>query len=453
MQTTRQKNLSVYLSLLVVLLLVVLGSTTPEKQSSYPDGKYFVGSIASPQAWELLHEAARDTLEGRIALRLRTRLHARGVRSPSLQQLMAGILQRQSLLQKKLTVTLTHTDGSDFHIWDVSTQRYPLWITAVFNPSEATFILRTEQIVESLQSDIVPLVPSPEDVTLTASTDNGTIVRVAVTGTARGGEFLETGPLADRIALALESNQLAMTESLLFREARIQSELPFDVGSMKLLSTGRSNFAGSTWSRAYNVRKALSEHVNNILVPPGADFSFNSTLNGRVTLSNGWVMAKVIVRGDEMEMQPGGGICQASTTVYRAILNAGLPVKERRNHSLYVSYYKEFGVGIDATIYPGTQDLIFTNDTGNYLFIQSYTDGNDAYVHLYGTPDGRTVDLQGPYFSYNAPDSLSVNGRKIFSNEIVWLQTVTYADGSVEESQIVSRYKELPHSAKLAYRR
>ncbi|KKW38159.1 MAG: VanW family protein [Candidatus Peribacteria bacterium GW2011_GWB1_54_5] len=155
-------------------------------------------------------------------------------------------------------------------------------------------------------------------------------------------------------------------------------------------------------------------------------------------------MAQVIFEGDQLKPAPGGGICQASTTVYRAIVNAGFPVVERRAHSLYVSYYKKYGVGIDATIFPGTQDLTFLNDTEQPLLIQAYDDGYEAVVNFYGTPDGRTVELQGPYFSTNAPEGMLINDRQVMKNEIVWIQRVNYADGSVKENLILSRYKELP---------
>jgi vancomycin resistance protein YoaR len=147
-------------------------------------------------------------------------------------------------------------------------------------------------------------------------------------------------------------------------------------------------------------------------------------------------------------MAPGGGICQASTTTYRAILNAGLPVIQRRSHSLYVTYYKEYGVGIDATIFPGSQDLTFINDTGNYLLIQAYTDGNEAYVNIYGTPDGRKVAMDGPFFSTNAPSDLIINNRSIRGNEIAWKHYVLYSNGELKTDTIVSAYKSLPSYVK-----
>jgi vancomycin resistance protein YoaR len=102
------------------------------------------------------------------------------------------------------------------------------------------------------------------------------------------------------------------------------------------------------------------------LIAPDAEFSFNDVL-GPVEPGSGFKMEKVIKK-DKAEYELGGGICQVSTTMYRAILQAGLPITERKPHSWKVSYYgQSMGHGLDATIYPGVSDLKFLNDTGNYL--------------------------------------------------------------------------------------
>ena len=104
-------------------------------------------------------------------------------------------------------------------------------------------------------------------------------------------------------------------------------------------------------------------------------------------------------------------------------------------------------MGIDTTIYPGNQDLTFINDTEGPILIQAYdTEDKDAFVKLYGIDDGREVALKGPYFKSTAPDGMQVKGRSMYSNEIVWIQSVKYPDGNTEENQIVSRYKTVPRS-------
>jgi vancomycin resistance protein YoaR len=209
-----------------------------------------------------------------------------------------------------------------------------------------------------------------------------------------------------------------------------------------LLSTGRSNFKGSGAGRKSNVRKAINEHQHNIFIPEGSEFSFNDTL-GIVSLSRGWQMALTIFEGVNLRPAPGGGVCQASTTVFRAVLNAGLPILEQKSHSLYVTYYEAYGVGLDATIFPGKQDFRFKNDTGGPIIMQAYTEGDEATINLYGYDDNRSVTLSGPYFA--GTEGILPDGKKIRANEIVWTRTVQSAAGTSTDI-VASRYQAIPRS-------
>jgi vancomycin resistance protein YoaR len=218
-----------------------------------------------------------------------------------------------------------------------------------------------------------------------------------------------------------------------------------DGQELTLLGTGHSDFSTSIWSRMVNVRKAVS-NVHNAIVEPGEVFSFNDILDYPIAPSNGWPEAKVIFGGWELRDAPGGGICQSSTTTYRAAAYAGLPILKRKNHSLYVHYYEKHGIGLDATVFPGKQDFTFLNDTGAPLVLQAFTDGFDAYVHIYGKNDGRAVTLEGPYFGANAPADMLVNNRPVRRNEIVWVRTISRPDGTVTREQFVSNYNAVPTS-------
>ena len=98
-------------------------------------------------------------------------------------------------------------------------------------------------------------------------------------------------------------------------------------------------------------------------------------------------------------MGDGGGVCQVSTTVFRAALDAGLPIVERTAHSYRVSYYEQDSpVGIDATIYRPSVDLKFLNDTPNYILVASeFDEANYSLIYkIYGTNDGREVEITEP---------------------------------------------------------
>lgn len=164
----------------------------------------------------------------------------------------------------------------------------------------------------------------------------------------------------------------------------------------ELIGEGTSLFQHSIENRIYNISLAASR-LNGILISPGDVFSFNKAL-GDISSFTGYKQAYVIQNGKTV-LGDGGGVCQVSTTLFRAALNAGLPIVERNPHAYRVGYYEQdSGPGIDASIYSPGIDLRFKNDTGNYILIQSYTDTNNLRLtfNLYGTKDGREVTIKQP---------------------------------------------------------
>lgn len=449
MRYSRQQHLTAYASLLGVLCVVSLAQADTKTTTATLATSIWRSSVSKSMNLDLSLQNP-NTLEYRIAARLQRRLRNNGAESPSIHKIASSVEKRQQLLKQKTKAAVYTVDGEVLHEWDISLQRYPLWIQPEFTLSSADFYVDTREIMKVLETDIDPLVQKPTHAEITEIFKEGEIQRVTA-NVARNGQELRTSKVAEQLFYALKYDTPTLDIHLEEAKATVRNGTEAELGAMHLLATGRSNFTGSTWSRSFNVRKALREHVNNTLVAPGETYSFNNTLNGPVSLGNGWVMAKIIVNGADLQLAPGGGICQASTTLYRAILEAGFPVTERKAHSLYVSYYKEHGVGIDATIYPGLQDLAFTNDTDNYVLIQAYDDGYDAVVNIYGTPDGRTVALNGPYFSENAPEELRVKDRRLARNEIAWLHKVRYADGREVDSTILSAYRVLPNYVRNEY--
>lgn len=215
-----------------------------------------------------------------------------------------------------------------------------------------------------------------------------------------------------------------------------------DLGKLELIGAGRSNFETSPAGRDFNVRKGLNEKVNSIMIPPGGEYNYNKNL-GPVTNAAGWKNSLAIFGGTNLVPVPGGGLCQVSTTVYRAALDAGFKISERSPHSLYVHYYQAYGDGLDATIYPGVRNFKFLNDTPNWILIQAYDDGFDANVNVYGTPDGRKVELKGPFYG-NSEIPQELQGKlSVRHNQVGWLQTIKKADGTFEENALISSYRNL----------
>ncbi len=172
-----------------------------------------------------------------------------------------------------------------------------------------------------------------------------------------------------------------------------------NLGIKELIGRGSSRFTGSIPSRVHNVGHA-SGKMNGVLVAPGETLSFNNAV-GDVSILTGYQQAYVIKDGKTV-LGDGGGLCQVSTTLFRAALNAGLPIIERRAHSYRVGYYEQdLGPGIDATVYSPTTDLKIKNDTPGHILIQTYFDAK-AYslvFEIYGTNDGRVATTTKPVVS------------------------------------------------------
>jgi vancomycin resistance protein YoaR len=190
--------------------------------------------------------------------------------------------------------------------------------------------------------------------------------------------------------------------STLVVKPRIGNESAHNLGINELIGRGVSYFYDSIPSRVYNLTLAASK-FHGVLIKPNGTFSFLKTV-GSITKLDGYKEAYVI-KGGKTVLGDGGGVCQVSTTAYRAALYAGLPIVERVPHSYRVGYY-EPPVGFDATIYqPGGPDLRFKNDTGNYILIQTFVDEQNMSLtfDFYGTSDGRVIQISDPVVVSTSP--------------------------------------------------
>lgn len=224
--------------------------------------------------------------------------------------------------------------------------------------------------------------------------------RVAEFQHGAAGRVVDRSLLAKRVVAAVFSEGPEPTADIpvVIREPQATpgQKTAESMGIWQLLGRGISTYRGSIPSRKHNVALTSSK-IDGTLVAPGAVFSFNETL-GDVSQETGFQQAYVINEGRTI-LGDGGGVCQDSTTLFRAVLNAGLPVIERRAHSYRVGYYEQNSPpGFDATVYaPGT-DFKFQNDTPAYLLIQAKADqgASTLTVELWGTGDGRVASVTKP---------------------------------------------------------
>lgn len=164
-------------------------------------------------------------------------------------------------------------------------------------------------------------------------------------------------------------------------------------GIEELIGEGKSNYSHSIPGREHNVVLGTSK-FNGILIPKGETFSFNQNV-GDISALTGYQPAYIIQNGKTV-LGDGGGICQVSTTLFRAAINTGLPVLNRTAHAYRVSYYEnDSGPGFDATVYSPSVDLKIKNDTPAAILIQTSVDEVNklVYFKLYGKKDSRKVEI------------------------------------------------------------
>ncbi|MEX0649728.1 MAG: VanW family protein [Candidatus Andersenbacteria bacterium] len=194
-----------------------------------------------------------------------------------------------------------------------------------------------------------------------------------------------------------------------------------------LLSRGETNFAGSPANRRHNIAVATARY-NGLVIMPGEEFSFNGYL-GSVDAANGY-LPELVIKENVTTPEYGGGICQVSTTVFRAAMQAGLEITARKNHSYPVAYYGT--PGYDATIYSPAPDFKFKNDTANPVYLTTQVSGTRVIFEVWGTSDGRQVTVNGPFVTERRPDG---------SLTAAVAQIVKKNGKSIREKNFVSHYQ------------
>jgi vancomycin resistance protein YoaR len=198
-----------------------------------------------------------------------------------------------------------------------------------------------------------------------------------------------------------------------------------ELGITELVWAETSYFYGSSAERMQNIEAAASR-FHGVLVAPGETFSMGETM-GDVSLDNGFAEALIIYGGRTIK-GVGGGVCQVSTTLFRAVFNAGFPVVERTPHAYRVGYYEQTAggspdtrlAGLDATVYFPLVDFKFTNDTPNWLLMETYMGASSLTWKFYSTSDGRTVswDTTGVTNVVPAPAPVFEENPELRKNEM-----------------------------------
>lgn len=213
---------------------------------------------------------------------------------------------------------------------------------------------------------------------------------------------------------AVTLNQITL--ELEVKKPDITNENINNLGIKERIAISVTDFKGSPANRQENIRVG-TRLFNGIILKPGDEFSAVKSL-GRIDESSGF-KPELVIKQDQLIPEVGGGLCQVSTTLFRAAMNAGLDILERKNHRFRVSYYEarpsnpdpedyvtnaaKTLVGMDATIYDPSPDFKFKNDMAHHILIQGRVEGTRLTFELYGTKDGRKTTIDGPHITSTTP--------------------------------------------------
>ena len=220
-----------------------------------------------------------------------------------------------------------------------------------------------------------------------------------------------------------------------------------ELGISQAVSVVSTYFGGSSPERVNNIRTASSA-FHGLLVAPGETLAMGDVL-GDISLDKGYSEA-LIIFGDRTIKGVGGGVCQVSTTLFRAAFMGGFEIVERYPHAYRVGYYEQGpgspGPGLDATVFVPLVDFRFTNDTPHWLLMETYIYGTQLLWKFYSSSDGRQVQVSGPRISneVDAPEPLYKENSELDEGEI---EQVDYqADGmDVVVTRTVTRDGQILH--------
>ncbi len=320
------------------------------------------------------------------------------------------------------------------------------WLTLEKNNNEIKFSVNKEKLRAFLEEEVAPKI-NKEARAIQFDIVNG--VPTLIKNSEKGRKVL-IDQSSDRILDALATQDQKEVE-LVIQEidlSRLQEELFPEV--REVIGKATTSFAGSPKNRIFNITFAAKK-IHGVVVESGHEFSLIKFL-GEIDEKSGF-LPELVIKGNKTKSEFGGGLCQLSTTVFRAVSVSGLPVLERRNHSYRVPYY-EPPIGYDATIYFPKPDFRFKNDTAHPILIQSGVQGTKITITLWGTKDGRKVEVDAPtVFNRKKPaepkiietTDLKPGQKKCIErahegSDAVFERRVTLANGELRKDVFKSHY-------------
>lgn len=313
-------------------------------------------------------------------------------------------------------------------VWRIEKQELADWMLTVpasVNPQKAEISLDQNKISNFLAS-LTPLI-NREPTNGKLSWENNEL-KFAVL--AQEGKKLNIERSAEKIKTGILAGQKNITLAIDIIEPTIGRKNIEELGIVSLLGTGESDFKGSPQNRKHNLTLG-AQKLNGLLIKTGEEFSFSQRI-GNIDSQEGY-LPELVIKQNKTIPELGGGMCQVSTTLFRAAFNSGLKITERHPHAYPVRYYNP--PGFDATVYPPSPDLKFVNDTPNNILLQSKIENTKLIFEIYGTNDGRDVKMKGPTITQKNPDG---SLKTVLAQEI-------WRGGQLERSDIFRSSYQSPN--------
>ena len=240
------------------------------------------------------------------------------------------------------------------------------------------------------------------------------------------------------------NHEAVLTFDLVVEEAKIKAEDLTRINGK--ISSYSSNYVNTGDGRVKNMEIAANT-VNGTILMPGDEFSYNGLI-GDTTPEKGYEKANTYV-GNKIVPDYGGGICQVSTTLYRAVMRANIRSTERMNHSLTVSYSEP---GLDATVANPYIDYKFVNTYDFPIYIQGSVSGGIVNFTLYGDTEAmgnKTYELvneihekYNPEIKYEDDPTMEEGTEKVVSYGMPGYKAssyqVTYENGVEVDREFIA---------------
>jgi len=376
-----------------------LGSPPHDASISVKNGKTVItpdvnGTVVDTSAAQAIILKAITSLQP-VSAELPVRTFTASVHS-------ADLAPAQASLDKALSKPVTITFGGN--TWDLTPDVLGQFVVQTVDPNKTgADAVSVEFDIKALSKYLTATYASDinhdaVDAKVAWSTDSNELI---ATQASVDGTKIKPTTFAQAVATSFFGGHGAVDVPVTVQAPQIDSNNLSALGITTKIAVGDSNFDGSDEGRATNIGVGAGL-LNGTLVPPHGEFSFNHSI-GVIETDKGYVEAGVI-DGERIGRDVGGGICQVSTTVFRAALLAGFPITEWWPHSYRLGFYEKDGwsAGFDASILQpdgnpfGGGDFKFVNPSDSWLLLESYTDYPNVFVMIYGPDLGYNVKISDP---------------------------------------------------------